>query len=191
MTVIAAFVGKSVSAIGSDTDGSNGWIAEGHGTKVYMIGGHVAAGFTGSYLVQRWVRDSLEGLLKGDDAEIPHNDHLRFQRRLEVAWASWRSECRGLGIGKVGDCGSLDIPGALLVLIPGKVFMCQADGSVLESNGYGSVGAGSAVALGSLATAERLMKKSSPSKVVKTAIKVAIRHVPSCGGHPVVLEIGE
>lgn len=193
MTVIAAMLDRDagIAYIGSDSDGSNGYSQEDHGTKVRQIGPRIAVGWSGTYLLERWVRRSLADLLTFDDGQ-QHTEPERFRPKLEDAWDAWRGFARGLGHGATQGT-SFDITGELVVATPERLYICQCDGAVLDANGYSASGSGKYAAMGSLRTSEQLrerFKSLKAEEAVRLAIEGAIRHVTSCGGEVHLLSVG-
>lgn len=181
MTVIAAAVTPNVAAIASDTYGTSANRTDPYGPKVIHVFDGVAVGYAGTYVLDRWLRRTF-GPALGKKARLWRDDADAFHELVEDSWDQWLNWNSGRG---PWDAST---DGICLVVAPG-ILLELSNGFVLRhGRPYAAVGDGDSIAAGALCVMadETCM---NPPAMVERAVKAAVRHVPSCGGDPWVIEV--
>ena len=188
MTIIAACVNEHGAAIASDSLGSNSWNCSTYGSKLIQPFPNIVIGFSGSYMVERWVRRFFVDSVQRDKEDQWEDDPDSFRITIEDSWDKWRWWMKNQGHGDASSDGSFNLPGSCLLVTPKLVYALYGNGAVLvPETGYAATGSGEDVALGALT----VLNEGPADVAVSAAVLSAIRHVPSCGGDVHVLIPGE
>lgn len=173
MTCIAAVVADDGTVhMGGDSAGidvvNNLQLGIGTEAKVWKNGG-LMFGACGSFRVSQVIRWQVHVPAYDPDTEIlsyltgPLMDSLRDELDVRGTLQAWL------------DDATEGIDGGLLIAVDGRVFEVYGDFGIGELvHGYGAIGCGGQIALGSLAATEGMGIK--PKQRVKMALEAAERH---------------
>jgi len=170
MTVIAAASWNGESFIGCDSAATGDDLQIHYGIKLadFPFGW---LGFCGSIRQIQVLRPALHNVpaITNEDQEDLFVRSVE-EKLINAGWAAKGNEVIGLP-----RCEDLEL---LILTHEGRIYCMQSDLSLIRCKGYGAIGSGELVALGSLHAHKA--NGSSPKTAVSSAILASCDHIASC-----------